>query len=309
MHEKIIAQARPFIEQQARPLERALFHHYIDQTPVETVLDALAPYQHENGGFGHALEPDFRLPAPSVMATSYALQILTELKTDPQHVMILKAITFLLEQFDETKETWNNLPPSASDHPHAPWWSYGMGNRLTCSQSFQANCGIELAGYFWYCKAVFNDAFLQRMSRKVASLMEHLPATLDMHEMLCMIRFVDTDSAPAHDRAIVKERLHEYLDDVVERNPAQWPEYCATPMMLAPHPRSCLAQTLYPDIERNVLYLKKTQGEDGTWAPTWTWNTDSAATEWPAQWEQAKTEWKGILTVKNIQALRAYGIA
>ena len=49
------ARARRFIITQGRPLERALFRYRFEGAAVEGVLDELARFQNEDGGFGRAL--------------------------------------------------------------------------------------------------------------------------------------------------------------------------------------------------------------------------------------------------------------
>jgi hypothetical protein len=60
----------------ARVLEQRLFaHHFLNggADPVETALDA---YRNEDGGYGHALEPDLRGPVSQPLHTGHALRVL-----------------------------------------------------------------------------------------------------------------------------------------------------------------------------------------------------------------------------------------
>ena len=66
--------ARGFVHERARPLDRALFSALFENGDAAAVSNALVAFRNEDGGFGNALEPDFRLPASSPMATSMALQ-------------------------------------------------------------------------------------------------------------------------------------------------------------------------------------------------------------------------------------------
>lgn len=50
--------ARNFIYKNARPLDIARWKYLFENGCREDVLLALAAYQNEDGGFGHALEPD-----------------------------------------------------------------------------------------------------------------------------------------------------------------------------------------------------------------------------------------------------------
>ncbi|GGW22839.1 hypothetical protein GCM10010350_00190 [Streptomyces galilaeus] len=71
--------AEHFVWLTARVLEQRLFaHHFLHGAadPVETALDA---YRNEDGGYGHALEPDLRGPVSQPLHTARALHVLDSL--------------------------------------------------------------------------------------------------------------------------------------------------------------------------------------------------------------------------------------
>ena len=68
--------AEHFVWLTARVLEQRLFaYHFLNggPDPVETALDA---YRNEDGGYGHALEPDLRGPVSQPLHTAHALRVL-----------------------------------------------------------------------------------------------------------------------------------------------------------------------------------------------------------------------------------------
>ena len=50
--------ARTFVMEQGRELERRLLSYYFNDGTPTSVLDELASYQNQDGGFGNGLEPD-----------------------------------------------------------------------------------------------------------------------------------------------------------------------------------------------------------------------------------------------------------
>ncbi|MFJ9559598.1 hypothetical protein ACIRQQ_06095 [Streptomyces fuscichromogenes] len=71
-----LSRAEQFMWLTARVLEQRLFsHHFLTggPDPVETALDA---YRNEDGGYGHALEPDLRGPVSQPLHTGRALRVL-----------------------------------------------------------------------------------------------------------------------------------------------------------------------------------------------------------------------------------------
>ncbi|MFI0087334.1 hypothetical protein [Streptomyces bobili] len=74
-----LLRAEHFVWLTARVLEQRLFaHHFLHGAadPVETALDA---YRNEDGGYGHALEPDLRGPVSQPLHTARALHVLDSL--------------------------------------------------------------------------------------------------------------------------------------------------------------------------------------------------------------------------------------
>ena len=54
----VFKKARTFVYRNARPLDIARWQYHFENGSKGAVLTALAVYQNEDGGFGHALEPD-----------------------------------------------------------------------------------------------------------------------------------------------------------------------------------------------------------------------------------------------------------
>ncbi|ATW50948.1 hypothetical protein [Streptomyces peucetius] len=71
-----LARAERFIWLTARVLEQRRFaHHFLGGSP-DAVESALAAYLNEDGGYGHALEPDLRGPVSQPLHTGHALRVL-----------------------------------------------------------------------------------------------------------------------------------------------------------------------------------------------------------------------------------------
>ena len=65
-----------FLHGHARLLEMRLFGSLFERAPAPGVVDALRPYQNDDGGFGHALEPDIRCPASLPIYVETAFQVM-----------------------------------------------------------------------------------------------------------------------------------------------------------------------------------------------------------------------------------------
>ena len=293
-------QARTFIATSARPLEQALFSHYLDDGSVEEVYTQLAQYANPDGGFGRALEPDLRTPESSVIATTVGLQTLRGLRTPETHPLVEGAMRYLLNTYDAERQRWPIIPPASRDAPHAPWWSYDEELPERFGQ-FLANPRAEILGYLYdYARLVPQD-LLQQLTPAVLSHLDTLPETMEMHDLMCYIRLVETRTLPDAVREQLLRKLTPAVDRVVAREPAAWEQYGLTPLTVVATPDSPFAAMLAPAIEANLDYDIQHQQADGSWGPPWSWGD-----LFPEAWNVAEREWKGVLTVATLRRLQAF---
>jgi hypothetical protein len=114
-------QARAFVKTNARAVDRCLYEFYFEHGPAGGVLDALTAYQNPDGGFGQGIEPDFRLPASSPMATSVGLQYCTAVGAPPNHPIVQAAVKYLVNTYQIDGDFWPATSLEVNDHPHAFW--------------------------------------------------------------------------------------------------------------------------------------------------------------------------------------------
>lgn len=57
-----------------------------------------------------------------------------------------------------------------------------------------------------------------------------------------------------------------------------------------------------PALEQNLDYEIEQQCEDGSWSPNWSWFG-----QFPEEWPTAEREWRGVLTLRTLRALQAFG--
>ena len=88
----IFEEARKSIMAYGRPLERSLLEVYFYEGSKANVVEELKKFQNEDGGFGHGLESDFRLPYSSLMATSFLKELycFTELPAEILSILLLR---------------------------------------------------------------------------------------------------------------------------------------------------------------------------------------------------------------------------
>lgn len=283
--------------QVARPLEKALYAHFFDGEPAATVLDALAAFQNSDGGFGHGLEPDSRLKDSSVIATTLAFQRFAHLKAPAAHPMVVNACHYLLNTYDADKINWPIIPPNIDDAPHAPWWVHGGDLEKSMS-----NPRAEIAGYLNAYPEHFPAALREKVTQSVVDYLMSQPDTLEMHDLLCYLRFWESPNVPQTARKIVFDKLKRIIENIVVRIPEQWSQYGLQPLGVVASPESPFAEGFEEAIQHNLDFIIDSQGADGTWQPNWSWGE-----MWPEAWEQSKRDWTGVITLENLLKLRAFG--
>lgn len=290
--------AQGFLEATARPLELARFRRAFLGAPTEAVLDALGGYRNDDGGFGHALDPDLRTPESSVLCTSIALQILGSLEVT-EHALVSGSLGFLMANLDRQQCGWRIIPPTAESSPRAPWW-YQKG-REEHFDAFSLNPTAEILGYLFDYREQVDEQTLSAVSARVWQELDRA-AELTMHELLCCLRLYRTNGLPETYRGQLYARLDPLIKGAVACDAEDWEGYSLRPLQVANSPESPFFAGLRDAVAENLDYEIASQSADGSWTPTWSWD-DS----FPEAWAEAQAEWAGVITVDKLLTLRRFG--
>ena len=112
--------AAAFIAANARVIDRRRFGWLFGDDDARAVRDAVAAYRNEDGGFGHALEPDCRAPGSQPLAVEMALRILDE--TGAWDDTLVRGACDWLAAVAPTEGGAAGAEPTLLGWPHAPWW-------------------------------------------------------------------------------------------------------------------------------------------------------------------------------------------
>ncbi|WP_347549975.1 hypothetical protein ABFG93_00115 [Pseudalkalibacillus hwajinpoensis] len=283
-------EACAFVEQYARPLDRAFLAFWKGDSDKEEVVCELQAYQNEDGGFGHCLEPDFRLNDSSPMATTMAFQYITKLGLSKTHSLVTGGLPYFRDTFHSQKSRWHAVPKAVNDVPHAPWW-----NVTDNEQKYSANPDAEIVGYLHYYNG--DESITSDM---LAVVMNHLSDMNDyeIHEVLCYLRLGKLVGGDVEQKIV--SQISKQLPYIVDR-PEKWDHYGVQPIVLADSEQSPFFKELNQEINVNLDYIVDKQQRDGSWEPSWSWG------QYNDEWEIAKQEWKGYLTVQQLMVLSEFG--
>lgn len=294
-----VAKAREFVYLNSTPLAKAKFDYRLRDGRREPVLNALAAYQNGDGGFGHALEPDFLLPDSSPMATSIAFQTFHELDLSSDHEMVRKGVDYLLASYDKSAGKWATVPPAVNDYPHAIWWHYDEEGAGTALDASWGNPTAELIGYLERFSGEGREPFMDELYTRAIDYLIDYQDKMEMHELYCYQRFAQ-QIRPAH-QARVEGKLADLVALAVSTDPEAWHGYSAQPLDFIKSPEDDLADQYEEALEANLDFWIDSLSPEGVWFPSWSWG------QFEASWREARIIIAGLLTVDRLTILNRFG--
>lgn len=287
---------KAYMNKEARLLENAIFNYYFNDSNGDDIVDMLEEFQNTDGGFGRGIEPDFKLMQSSPMATSIGLRHLSLLdNNDRVQKMIIRAIEYLESTFNSNRYGWYSVPSSVNDYPHALWWEYKSDIDMTVIDYSWGNPTAELIGYLYkYREYLANIDIYPLMNYAIASLNECTEFNSE-HEIFCYIRMYNTIDEEFSSQ--IEDVLKSAISQLINVNEAEWTNYVPTPLKFIEFDSENLFGINRKFIDQNLDYLIDELEEYGKIQPTWQWD------DYLDEWEIARTEWMGILTLEALLSL------
>ncbi|WP_226657710.1 hypothetical protein [Pseudalkalibacillus hwajinpoensis] len=285
---KQFEKACEFIALYARPLDREYFAYWRGVGEKERVLQELEVFRNEDGGFGNNIEPDFRLQKSSPLGTTIAFQYLYQLNINAQHPFVVDGTNYFLHTFQTNG--WQSVPLSVNDVPHAPWWH--VSDKIV---NYSANPDAEIVGYL-----IHYDVQHPLTTKAFDIVMNHLKDLneYEIHEVQCYLRLAKLAGGDVYQK--IHQKIEQKLSSIIDP-PEKWNQYGVQPISLADSIQSPFAKELNQELDVNLDYLIEKQLDNGSWEPSWSWG------QFEDQWEVAKREWQGVLTVQNLITLSKFG--
>jgi hypothetical protein len=281
-----IKAAERFLAEHARVVDRRVFQRLFRGGSAVPVRDAVAAYRNDDGGFGHALEPDCRASASQPATTELALRLLH--LADAWDDSLALAACDWLERIAPAAGGATFVLPSVAEAPHAPWWTAAPGNPPSPIQTGGIAATLHARGVA--------HPWLDRATAVMWDLIENL-AEPGPYEMSGVLAFLG--SVPDRARAQAAfEKVGPLLLErgIVTLDPAAAGEVHG-PLDFAPLPGS-IARQLFDEatIAAHLDHLAASQRDDGGWMFSW-----------PSWSPAAEAGWRGFITVEALRVLRANG--
>jgi hypothetical protein len=278
--------AAVFIAANARVIDQRRLERLFGGGSAGPVRDAVAAYRNDDGGFGHALEPDWRAPGSQPAATEMALRIMHE--ADAWDDGLVRGACDWLASVAPAEGGAAFVEATFSGWPHAPWWVPEEGHpaSLTATGMIAGTLHARGVRHPWLDRAT------EVMWTRIGALTE--PSPYDMYGVLGFLQNVP-------DRARAREAFARVGPLILSRGLVELdpeaPGEIHTPLDFAPEPGS-IARELFDDatIKAHLDHFAHAQRDDGGWMFNWlAWS--------PA----AERDWRGFLTVDALRILRANG--
>ncbi len=284
--------AKGFILKNARELDKSMFKYEFENGSAEEVLLALKYYQYADKGFGNALEPDLRCSESSALATTIALQYLSRIDSKDKLELVRDCFEYFINTYDESNKGWEIIPEAANQAPRAFWWNYNG------FQEHWGNPNAEILGYFYEYSDLVDAEFRNKYMEYSLEYLNHKSSLSEMHELFCYIRLYER--LPQELRNLFRSKVEKFISNCVVENPNDRNGYCAVPLQVADSPSSHFYNLYSEVLSHDLDFLINTLSEEGSWLPNWNWG------RYEKEWEYAKNEWKGYLTLSNLRVLKNF---
>ena len=298
--------ARMFIYRNARPLDLARWQYHFEAGDKESILTALGAYQNEDGGFGHALEPDAWNPHSSPIQTWEATELLREMDyTNASHPIIQGILQYLASGRNFNGHFWYTVIGSNNDYPHAPWWHSQSDS--ACPNDY--NPTACLAGFILRFADKNSEVYplgCRIAQEAVTALLQTTNRVNDMHTLRCYIALLDdcTKAGVDHlfDVEMLKNSLLNAVNSTITCDAGLWEKtYVCKPSQFFNTNAS-----IFYEGNRNIAdfeceHIIKTQLDDGSWNIPWGWNA------YPEEWAISKNWWKSSGVIENLLYLKNMG--
>ena len=280
----------------ARPLERALFENYFEAGSDEAVLSELTKFQNDDGGFGHGIESDFRLPLSSPMATSVGIRILSRLDYHEEaKTMIKKAIGYLEASLDSVRIGWYAVPQEVNNYPHAFWWHYNEAEGMSIIDYSWGNPSAELIAYCYKYRDYLLNLDVNKLIELAIDKLEAKEVFKSENEIFCYIKLYEV--LPVSLKEKISQKLPIAISQVIIYDEEQWHDYIPRPVDFVKAKDSNRFGVIEEKLHSNLDYIINQLESEGRIIPPW------GDVYYQGDLKTAYNEWIGVLTLKALMSL------
>lgn len=293
-----------FLKTQAQDIDYAMYEFFFESKPLDEVVDILASYQNEDGGFG-MLDYDIECPISCLKSTESACRYIFALESiSAEHPMIRKLIPYVVGNYNRATGEWDNLTvKEINDYPNAPWWHHEdrekfiPKDRTELIKNYDPNTNSALAGLLIKYSSLVPKQLLDDIMSIVIDKINSGYA-FGQYSMNSDIYFINA----LNNEPLKNSLLHTLMGDghlisLLDENWGTENAHKLCHWIDSPgHPY----YPMYKDaVNMNFDFLINTQEEDGSWSPNWSWGE-------PDVWARVNKRLKGVLTMTFLCTLKRF---
>jgi len=275
--------ARDFIFTNADDVNRAWFRYHFEDGNADKFMNALAKYQHDNGGFG-GLSDEFEYQGPCLKCTEIAIGYILGLNEKPlgDHPVIQRIMAYLLEQYIPAIGNWGEpFVPEINDHPHCHWSRYRgstpppMADDEERIKKYDANEKVCFAAFVArYSEIVPHELHDEIIKYPVEHLLQYWDQNIPTY---CVGNVYEFEYFLAFVPCLKDRVLVDKLTAILRQNPAAFWELDFTKSDTDYVHLPCVSPSsiIYPAVkdlaDKALTYRIQQQSDDGKWPLGWSY--------------------------------------
>lgn len=298
---------RNWIYRNARPLELSIWNYYFENGSLDKVLDNLALYQNDDGGFGHALEADNWNANSSPATTMTAVSILRSLDYKDKNSEIIKGIVKYLDDNEYFNENgWFFSIPTNDEYAHAPWWTYDRNNTESIG------CTLDAISFIF--EYVDGDSNLYSRALKYCNrLMDKLFTNEDFGDMgiggYCTL-IENINQMPSikakYDYDKIVSTIKQKVNHSIEQDLNKWDSYSVRPSNYIRSRDSIFYENNKEHLQKELIYIINSRNNDGVWNITWSWFDNNE--KYSKEFAISENWWKSSIAINNMLLLKEFNM-
>lgn len=281
----------------ARSIEIAKWNLIFEKGTKASLIAELLKYQNEDGGFGHAFEPDIHTPESAAVPSSEAIFLVQDYGLDLDDSWAKKLLNWYENTAKDTPAIWERVPKSVEEYPHAPWWGYSPNTSDSIFKPFPnaAVASVLLSGTD--SQRLLGEKIAEQCMNFIFE--DETFDWYDTHSLQKLFLALLDKGSPLITPEIITSMNSRVLKSVCV-NRDEWGGFVAQPLDSIDSPDSYWYNLLPEDVQNNLDYWEDTLTTDGYWPLNFSWGTNSEAANSTAR------AWKGYTVVKRIKVLKAF---
>ena len=303
--------ASDYIFAHSDDINRAWFRYNFEGEDTFAFMDALAKYQHEDGGFG-GLVYEFKYQGTCLKCTEHALRYMFYLKEQPlaDHPVIQKVMKYLLGRYRPDIGHFGHMEePALNEQPHVRWWEYNpyefppISNEDERIRKYSPNGQAGIAAFIaQYSELVPEDLYQDIIKYPVEKILRYYEKASSLYGIGSVDDSFDYDDQSPYNLkcyqkfvACLKDKpLASKLAEILCQNPtacmqldmAKWEQgYEELPCNVVDTPDSVVYHAVKELVDDSLSYLVRQQNNDGCWHLHWRFGEGEAFGKMQGQYE------------------------